>query len=469
MFKWRGKKENVVEVVGEEDLPIDSEMEEPEPEVEERPDDEEIDSPPLPPEVGADVSESDGSDSRQLEVSPATSLGGNGHNKSATVADLFLDFGDEQSLVKRFGKDGHADGLEAAKCVNVTAVAVLRAGGLFTRRFKKLGGQGKDSGFNSWCKTYVPDLSRRTIDRWRSVYLAFRSDFEKNPELFANVSLSALYRVVEFGENSVCEKLIELAQEKQRVTCSDIRPFFPEKKKPASKPKNKKTAVIAATPDPPTDEALDIIEEGLESEDTSGDEVEAGPESTESPSSDSQPQWLTILKTPEGYGEDEASFDCDTEDAELAAQEVELEAEPVCIDTPAESPSESGDSQPQWRTMPEPYGEREVGSLHLFCVSSNDLADAIHELETRGFPYHSMHIALVDAGGDKSVRFLVNGGGCPPQVTGLDAWFTVDESMVELGESVESVMRYRIADPWPENSTFEVFSRKESANPNNIA
>jgi len=140
---------------------------------------------------------------------------------------------DETELIREFGAAAHQDGIRLRNthaCVDV--VNALCGGRLAEKHFEALGGKGKDSRFPAWCRTYGGPLSRRTIDRWRRIYQTFRDDFEREPALFTNVQLAALYWVVENGCSKFhYSRFLELARTASAITTKEVKTFVPKKER----------------------------------------------------------------------------------------------------------------------------------------------------------------------------------------------------------------------------------------------
>lgn len=163
-------------------------------------------------------------------------------NDNVTTVETFprrrraiVDFAkDEAALIKAFGDTLHSAGTELAALVRVDTSVVLRGGKLITLAFEEYGSHGRGSRFKRWLQCYCPDLSRTTADRWRKAYETFHEAFEQDPSLFQNVSLSALYAVVERGEQEHREELVNLAKGRKRVTFKAVQEFLPPKVKSAT-------------------------------------------------------------------------------------------------------------------------------------------------------------------------------------------------------------------------------------------
>lgn len=127
------------------------------------------------------------------------------------AARIAREFGEEDELRRQFGDDGHEQGLALARCVHLGAEAVLRSAKILHDRFVKDGGKGRDSRFAAWLATYAPELSRKTADRWRAIYVAFGEAYERDPAVFSQFRITALYWLVEHGDAAARQRALQVA------------------------------------------------------------------------------------------------------------------------------------------------------------------------------------------------------------------------------------------------------------------
>lgn len=181
------------------------------------------------------------SDESRVEANPenAGTSGVPSKNPDKTVQtpspSLEFSVSEEDNLVRRFGRDAHDVGMEARRSAAMSITGMLATGRIIEQMFKREGGDRKSgSKYGEWCSHYLPWLGRKTCDRWRQAYVAFREFFDdpaKQKEFkraWENLQLTTLYLL---SQRDVPKKAREAALKvalRKRITPKQAEVFIEE-------------------------------------------------------------------------------------------------------------------------------------------------------------------------------------------------------------------------------------------------